>query len=57
MTKEEFRQIVREEVERVLKIYLDAKTTAMAIGKGVYYSDGSEHAPSPLHKKVAPRGK
>jgi len=41
ITKEELRQIVREELERAITIVLDAKSTATAIEKGVYYSDGS----------------
>jgi hypothetical protein len=51
--KKQIRSIVREEAERALRICLDAKTTATALTKGAYYSDGSEHAPSPSHNKSA----
>jgi hypothetical protein len=36
--KEEFRQIIREENERILKMYLDAKSTAIAMENGAFYS-------------------
>ncbi len=39
LTTEKVRLIVREEIERALMIMMDAKTTATAIEKGVYYSD------------------
>ena len=51
LTKEDIRQIVREELERVLMVLLDAKTTATAIEKGLFYSDGS---PSTSHNKPLP---
>ena len=54
VTKEEVRQIVREELERILTLYLDAKTTATAIKHGLYYSDC---APSPLRNKSSPQHK
>lgn len=62
ITKEELRQIVREEIERVLTIYLDAKSTAHAMEKGNFYtakpalftpSVVSEPDPSPSHNKPA----
>ena len=61
ITREELRQIVREEVrtttreeiERGLIMFLDAKTTATAIKKGLFYSD----VPLLSHNKSAPQRK
>ena len=44
IAQEELRQIVREEIERGLIMLLEAKTTATAIKKGLFYSD------APLHR-------
>ena len=53
IAQEELRQIVREEIERGLIMLLEAKTTATAIKKGLFYSD----APLLSHDKSAPRRK
>jgi hypothetical protein len=53
-TKEEVRQVVREELERILRIYLEAKGTAIAIDKGLFFS---EHIPATSHNKSAPQRK
>jgi len=57
VTADEIRQIVKEEVNRGLIMFLDAKITATAIENGLYYSDGSEPKPClvPLHSKPHPR--
>lgn len=38
ITKEELRQVIREEIERALLALLDAKTTATAIEHGLLYT-------------------
>jgi len=53
ITKEDIRTIVREEIERAINIILDAKITATAVKKGLFYSD----APLLSHSKSAPRRK
>ena len=53
VTQKEIRQIVRGEIERGLIMLLDAKTTATAIKKGLFYSD----APLLSQNKSAPRRK
>ena len=42
ITKEELRQVVREELKRAILMVLEAKTTVTAIEKGLYYSDGQD---------------
>jgi hypothetical protein len=49
-TKEEIRQIVREELERIMRMYLEAKGMAIAIDKGLFFS---ERPSSPSHNKSA----
>ena len=57
ITKAELRQIVREEIERSIRIVLEARNTATAIEKGLLYSDGSRVLDGlvPLHNKSALR--
>jgi hypothetical protein len=53
-TKGEIRQIVREELERIVRIYLEVKGMAIAIDKGLFFS---ERPPSPSHNKPSHRRK
>ena len=52
--KEEIREIIREELIWAMNIWLDAKTTATAMEKGLFYQ-ALGHAPSTLRSKPVPQ--